>query len=37
LTAASLRPSLAAEERYKLKTLLSELEGMKRRLKAARR
>jgi DNA-binding transcriptional MerR regulator len=35
--AAPVKPGLAAEERYKLKTLLSELEGMKRRLKAARR
>ena len=30
-------PGLAAEERYKLKTLLGELEGLKRRLKTARR
>ena len=32
-----LKTGLAAEERYKLKALLGELEGLKRRLKAARR
>jgi DNA-binding transcriptional MerR regulator len=32
-----VRQGLAAEERYKLKALLGELEGLKRRLKAARR
>jgi hypothetical protein len=32
-----IKPGLAAEERYKLKTLLGELEGLKRRLKTARR
>ena len=34
---APVKPGLAAEERYKLKTLLGELEGLKRRLKTARR
>jgi DNA-binding transcriptional MerR regulator len=34
---APIKPGLAAEERYKLKTLLGELEGLKRRLKTARR
>ena len=32
-----VKPGLAAEERYKLKTLLGELEGLKRRLKTARK
>jgi DNA-binding transcriptional MerR regulator len=34
---AEIKPSMAAEERYKLKALLSELEGLKRRLKTARK
>ena len=32
-----IKTGLAAEERYKLKALLGELEGLKRRLKTARR
>jgi DNA-binding transcriptional MerR regulator len=32
----AIKPGLAAEERYKLKTLLAELESLKRRLKTAR-
>jgi len=34
---APVKPGLAAKERYKLKTLLGEMEGLKRRLKTARR
>jgi DNA-binding transcriptional MerR regulator len=33
----AIKPGLAAEERYKLKTLLAELESLKRRLKSAHR